>query len=123
MAHPDTHSPEAIELAELVPSTRMDPRLSLPEEEREVSRKVLANGTVVTSYDDPPLASEYSAALPDPADYEALVDAVIAEFDSEQEEEARRLYGPWERNSLRDRMTAEEADPTEAETARWSRLR
>ena len=123
MAHPDTHFPEAIELAEIVPSTPMDPRLSLPEEEREVSRKVLANGTVVTSYDDPPLASEYSAALPDPADYEALVDAVIAEFDSEQEEEARRLYGPWERNSLRDRMTAEKADPTEAETARWSRLR
>jgi hypothetical protein len=39
----------------LAPSTPPDARIHLPLEEREATRTVLANGTVLVSYDDPPL--------------------------------------------------------------------
>ena len=54
------------EIVPLGSSSPVDPRAQLPEAERETQTRTLANGTVVTDYVEPPLASDYSAHRPDP---------------------------------------------------------
>jgi hypothetical protein len=97
---------------EIIPLSRSSPvdsRAKLPFEERLTRTRKLANGTVLTDYAEPPLASEYSASRMDDDEYEALIAEVLAEADTEQPEETRRLFGPWERNNLRDLIAAEKA--------------
>jgi hypothetical protein len=70
----------------LTSSSPVDPRARLPFEQREVETRTLSNGTVVTTYKEPPLtADQYRANLPDYDDYEAMIEDVIAEVDAEDE--------------------------------------
>ena len=122
----------------LEPSSPVDPRAQLPEAERQTETWTLANGAVVTSYTEPPLASDYSANRPDPDAYEAFLDEVIAEADAELEGEEReaheRMFDRWGKNNLRQLIADEQAEkaaeaeasddvPTDPPEDRWASLR
>ena len=51
--------------ADWLPSDSPDPRLKLPDAERKVRQEALPNGTILTTYDDPPLP-QLLAEDPDP---------------------------------------------------------
>lgn len=75
----------------LEPSSGVDQRVHLSDAQRETATRTLANGTVLTSYrDPPPTADEYAAARMPDDEYEALIEEVIAEHDAEKAEEEGR---------------------------------
>jgi hypothetical protein len=69
-------------IVDLEPSSPVDPRAQLPADERQTESRTLPNGTVLTSYTEPPMtADEYHDSMRsfDEDAYEALVEEVIAE--------------------------------------------
>jgi len=109
----------------LEPSSPPDPRVLLPHEQRRTEVRTLANGTVLTTYTDPPLASEVSRLDPDA--YEALIDEMLAEEEAEALAAGKPAPGePLGRNNLKQLMAEHRQAaevPEGTPTDRWDRLR
>lgn len=88
----EEHLEDGRRIVPLEPSSWVDQRVHLPDARRETATRTLANGTVLTSYrDPPPTADEYAASRMPDDEYEALIEEVVAEYDAEKADEERRI--------------------------------
>jgi hypothetical protein len=86
-----------VEETRLAPSTPPDPRSGLPDDEREVNRTVLPNGTVLVSYDEPPLADELEPP-PLVANADELFEEMFGdELPGPETPQPQKDENPWER--------------------------